>query len=42
MACIKSICMDCSNSPSYCTLLLCDEGYEEKIMSAVNARITNP
>ena len=23
-------------------LLLCDEGYEEKIMSAVKARITNP
>ena len=38
----QSICMDCSNSPSYCTLLLCDEGYEEKIMSAVKARITNP
>jgi len=24
--------MDCSNCPSYWTLLLCDEGYEKEIV----------
>ena len=28
----KSVCMDRGNCPSYCTLLLCNEGYEKEIV----------